>query len=53
MVGKRSRILGVDIFIYDIGFERMLAMYLLRLYNGEPLYETVERTGTPGLCIFG
>ena len=31
----------------------MLVMYLLRLYNGEPLYETIGRIGTPGLCIFG
>ena len=31
----------------------MLAMYLLRLYSGEPLYETVGHIGTPGLCIFG
>ena len=32
---------------------RMLAMYLLRLYNGEPQYETIGRIGTPGSCIFG
>ena len=24
-----------------------------RLYNGEPLYETIGCIGTPGLCIFG
>ena len=28
-------------------------MYLLRLYNREPLYETIGRIGPPGLCIFG
>ena len=28
-------------------------MYLLRLYCGEPLYETIGCIGTPGLCIFG
>ena len=32
---------------------RMLAMYLLRLYSEEPLYETIGRIGTPGLWIFG
>ena len=31
----------------------MLAMYLLRLYYGEPIYETVERIVIPGICIFG
>ena len=31
----------------------MLAMYLLGLYNEEPLHETIERIGTPGSCIFG
>ena len=31
----------------------MLAMYLLWLYNGEPLYETMGQIGTPDLCIFG
>ena len=31
----------------------MLAMYLLRLYSGEQLYETMGRIGTPGLYIFG
>ena len=30
----------------------MLAMYLLRLYIGEPLYETIGPIGTPGWCIF-
>ena len=30
----------------------MLAMYLLRLYSGEPQYKTIGRIGTPGLCIF-
>ena len=29
----------------------MLAMYLLWLYSGEPLYQTVGQTGTSGLCI--
>ena len=29
----------------------MLAIHLLRLYNGEALYETIGRIGTPGLCI--
>ena len=48
VVGKRGRILGVVIFIFD-----MLAMYLLSLYSGEPIYETKECVGTPGLCIFG
>ena len=31
----------------------MLAMYLLKLYNEEPLYQTIGRIGTSGLCIFG
>ena len=31
----------------------MLSMYLLRLYNGEPLYEIIEGIGTPDLYIFG
>ena len=30
----------------------MLAMYLLRLYNEKPLYETIGRIGTSGLCMF-
>ena len=29
----------------------MLATYLLRLYNGEPLYETIGRIQTTGLRI--
>ena len=29
----------------------MLAIHLLRLYNGEALYETIGRTRTPGLCV--
>ena len=29
----------------------MLAIHLLRLYNGEALYETIGRIRTPGLCI--
>ena len=37
---------------FQLGVLRMLAMYLLRLYRGEPLYETIGRIGTPGLCIF-
>ena len=32
---------------------RMLDMYLLILYSGEPLYETIGRIGTPGLWTFG
>ena len=31
----------------------MLVMYFLRLYNKEPIYETLGRIDTPGLCIFG
>ena len=31
---------------------KMLAMYLLRLYSGEPLYEAVGRIGTPLACVF-
>ena len=31
----------------------MLDMYLLRLYNGKELYETIGRIGTPGLHILG
>ena len=31
----------------------MLATYLLRLYNGKPLYESIGRIRTPGFCIFG
>ena len=31
---------------------RILAMYLLRLYNGEPLYETTGHIGPPDLCSF-
>ena len=31
---------------------RMLVMYLLRSYNGEPLYETIIRLGAPGLRTF-
>ena len=52
VVGKRGRIFGVVIFIFNIAL-RMLAVYLLRFYNGKPLYETIGRIGTPGLCIFG
>ena len=29
----------------------MLAMYLLRLSNEGPLYETVGWLGTPGTCV--
>ena len=53
VVGKH----GVVTFIFNIYFHlqvlRMLALYLLRLYNGEPLYETKGNIETPGLCIFG
>ena len=31
---------------------RMLAVYLFKLYNGEPLYKTIGRIGNPGLSIF-
>ena len=31
----------------------MLATYLLRLYNGEPRYETIGHMRIPGLGIFG
>ena len=31
---------------------RMLAMYLLRLYNGEPLYGTIGRIEAPCFSIF-
>ena len=27
-------------------------MYLLRLYSGKALHETIGRIGTPSLCIF-
>ena len=30
----------------------MLPMYLLRLYNGKPLYEAIGRIETADLCIF-
>ena len=30
----------------------MFAMYLLRLYNGQPLYETIRCIGTPGFHIY-
>ena len=29
----------------------MSTMYLLRLYNGDPLYGTIGHIGTPGLYI--
>ena len=32
---------------------RMLVMYLLKSYNGKPLYETIICLGTPGLRTFG
>ena len=35
VVGKRGRILGIIISVLNINFNK-LAMYLLRLYNGEP-----------------
>ena len=35
VVEKRGGILGVVIFISNISFQNV-AMYLLRLYNGEP-----------------
>ena len=52
IVGKRGRIFSVVVFICNISFQK-LAMYLLRLYNLKPLYETKRRKGTSGLCIFG
>ena len=42
VVGKRGRTLGFVIFILDILDLKMLAMYLSRLYSGEPLYETIS-----------
>ena len=41
VVGKRGRILGVIISILNINFNK-LAMYLLRLYNGEPQTTTAN-----------
>ena len=41
------------LFLYLTLASRMLAMYLLRLYNGEPLYEATGHIGTLGMCIFG
>ena len=31
----------------------MFVTYLLRLHDGESLYETIGHTGTSGLSIFG
>ena len=46
VIGKRGRILDVAYF----QSLRKLTVYLLKLHNGEPLYETIGRTGTSGLC---
>ena len=52
VVGKRGRILGVVIFIFNISFKNVSYVFV-KLYNGQPLYETIGRVETPDLCIFG
>ena len=51
LVVEGGKIPGVAIFISSINFKNVI--YLLRLDNEEPIYETIGRKGTPGLCIFG
>ena len=59
-VGKRGRILGVVIFIFnmlmlrfkDLSFKDVSYVYV-KMSHGEPLYETIGTIGAPGLCIFG
>ena len=51
LVVEGGKIPGVAIFISSINFKNV--SYLLRLDNEEPIYETIGRKGTPGLCIFG
>ena len=52
VVRKRSRILGVVIFIFNIDFQNICYVFV-QLYNGEPLHETIVAKGALGLYIFG
>ena len=52
VVGKRGRILGIVIFIFNISFKNDSYVFV-KIVQREPLYEAIGRRETPGLCIFG